>query len=435
MDNPSFIKKHLDLQAGLYWEKPIKLKFSTIVYSKVNEEVFSNFAFTNKILSKTEIQKIDERFANFNRNPSIYFENRKNLSLLEKTLVMQGYKKDFEDSWMFYGRKKVDKKYFGNIKEISSAKDLEIFLKVFESCYQRGDPQNPYGELGKYLEETRTVWLKFASTGRVRYFMAYQASDPVAVSSLTNFDGLGYISGVGSIREVRGEGFGKAATLFSVQESIDQGNKSHYLITEEGHYPNEFYKRIGFKTKFRALSCIKKPAAEILDLVNENDEIIGEVEKDVANQNPKLIHREIGILIFNNKNEVLFQQRSLKKKIGPGLWIISASGHVPKGLSYEQAAHKELQEELGFDTKLIFIKNFLQSRDNERHYVSFYIGKHSGEKIKIQEEEIAQVKFFSKETLEKQFPHDSGIASSSAQAARDFWDGKFGKIISKLRNS
>ena len=87
--------------------------------------------------------------------------------------------------------------------------------------------------------------------------MVYKNNKPVAVSTLTNYDEIGYISNVGSLSEVRGEGFGKAATLFCIQESIKHGNREHCLATEEGAYPNEFYKRIGFVTRFTAVGYTK----------------------------------------------------------------------------------------------------------------------------------------------------------------------------------
>ena len=52
---------------------------------------------------------------------------------------------------------------------------------------------------------------------------------------------------------------------------------------------------------------------ELLDLVNEKDEVIGEVWKSVAHKDPTKIHREVAIVVFNNKSEVLLQQRSFKK--------------------------------------------------------------------------------------------------------------------------
>jgi hypothetical protein len=56
---------------------------------------------------------------------------------------------------------------------------------------------------------------------------------------------------------VRGEGFGKAVSLYAVDQSIKNGNTLHCLATEAGHYPYEFYKRIGFVPKFTAIALTK----------------------------------------------------------------------------------------------------------------------------------------------------------------------------------
>lgn len=86
---------------------------------------------------------------------------------------------------------------------------------------------------------------------------------------------------------------------------------------------------------------------ELLDLVNEKDEVIGEVWKSEAHRDPAKFHREVAIVVFNNKREVLLQQRSFKKSHDPGQWKITAAGHVGKGEKPEDAVKRELEEELG----------------------------------------------------------------------------------------
>lgn len=143
-------------------------------------------------------------------------------------------------------------------------------------------------------------------------------------------------------------------------------------------------------------------ADELLDLVNENDEIIGEVWKSEANQNTKLIHREVAVIIFNDKNEVLLQERSHLKKVLPGLWTVTAAGHVGKGEDLLATAHRELSEELGFDSDLTLIEKTLLKEPNETHFVYWYIGKFpENAKIVLQKEEVENAEFFSQEKLEK----------------------------------
>lgn len=86
--------------------------------------------------------------------------------------------------------------------------------------------------------------------------MVYKDSRPVAFSALTNYESIGYISNAGSLKEVRGQGFGKLATLYCIDQSKKRGNTEHCLATEEGTYANKFYKRLGFKTLFTAVGYV-----------------------------------------------------------------------------------------------------------------------------------------------------------------------------------
>lgn len=159
---------------------------------------------------------------------------------------------------MFYERKARNLLRFADVKAVKAQTDLKVFLETFDQCYRKGDPQNPYGELGSYLKVAEKAWKKYKDTDRLLYFVAYKGKKPVAVASLTSHAGLGYISNVGSLKSVRGEGYGKLATLYCVYKSQQIGNKVHCLATEEGTYPNEFYKRIGFRTRFTGDLFVKK---------------------------------------------------------------------------------------------------------------------------------------------------------------------------------
>ena len=86
-------------------------------------------------------------------------------------------------------------------------------------------------------------------------------------------------------------------------------------------------------------------AEELLPIVNEKDEVIG-TEKRAIIHAKKLLHRAVHILIFNTRNQVYIQQRSLQKDSAPGKWDSSASGHVDPGEDYLGAAQRELEEEL-----------------------------------------------------------------------------------------
>ncbi len=161
---------------------------------------------------------------------------------------------------------------------------------------------------------------------------------------------------------------------------------------------------------------------ELLDLVDENDTIIGEVLRGEANSNPKLLHREIGVLLYCKNRKILFQKRSIKKKTDPGLWIISTAGHVPKGMGPKEAAIVEVYEELGIKADLRFVEKYLFTYPNESHFAYFYTGEISPDStFKIDYDEASEVRFLSNSEVEDMILKGEQFEKHSLDSARKFW--------------
>jgi 8-oxo-dGTP pyrophosphatase MutT (NUDIX family) len=86
--------------------------------------------------------------------------------------------------------------------------------------------------------------------------------------------------------------------------------------------------------------------AELLDIVNENDEVIGQVERDDTKKGDH-IFRMVFIGFYTPDKRIILQRRSMAKKIHPGQLTATVSGHVESGSSYFKAAVKEAYEESG----------------------------------------------------------------------------------------
>ncbi len=85
---------------------------------------------------------------------------------------------------------------------------------------------------------------------------------------------------------------------------------------------------------------------DIFDVVNDRDEVIGQEKRSLVHKKG-LKHRAVHILIFNSSGELFLQKRSMSKDVSPGCWDSSCCGHVDSGETYEAAAVRELDEELG----------------------------------------------------------------------------------------
>lgn len=86
--------------------------------------------------------------------------------------------------------------------------------------------------------------------------------------------------------------------------------------------------------------------AEYLDVVDTRDKVIGQESRKSIHRN-HLIHRGVHVLVVNTRGEILIQLRSTHLGTYPGYLDASAGGHVQSGETYNQAAGRELLEELG----------------------------------------------------------------------------------------
>ncbi|MES2513576.1 MAG: isopentenyl-diphosphate Delta-isomerase [Bacteroidota bacterium] len=99
-------------------------------------------------------------------------------------------------------------------------------------------------------------------------------------------------------------------------------------------------------------------------LVDELDNDIGVMEKLEAHQKG-LLHRAFSIFIFNDKNELLLQQRALSKYHSAGLWTNTCCSHPRPHETVKDAAHRRLYEEMGLSCELQITTNFIYKTDFE----------------------------------------------------------------------
>jgi len=81
--------------------------------------------------------------------------------------------------------------------------------------------------------------------------------------------------------------------------------------------------------------------------VDEDNNAIGTARKLPAHDGETRRHRAFSVFLFNDKGELLLQQRALTKKTWPGVWSNSCCGHVMLHESTESAARRRLKYELG----------------------------------------------------------------------------------------
>lgn len=113
-------------------------------------------------------------------------------------------------------------------------------------------------------------------------------------------------------------------------------------------------------------------------------------------------HLVVHVLIINEKNELLVQQRQPFKKGWPNMWDITVGGSAIAGETSQQAAERETLEEIGLKVDFskvrpVFTENFPNGFDDY-----YFIKKEVDlSALTLQEEEVKAVKWVNKEEIEK----------------------------------
>ncbi len=137
-------------------------------------------------------------------------------------------------------------------------------------------------------------------------------------------------------------------------------------------------------------------------LVDEQDNPIGLMEKIEAHEKA-LLHRAFSVFVFNDKNELMLQQRAAEKYHSPLLWTNTCCSHQRDGETNIEAGKRRLQEEMGFSCELEEVFSFIYKApfDNgltEHEYDHVMIGRFNDEPI-INPEEVASYKWMPLEAV------------------------------------
>ena len=147
---------------------------------------------------------------------------------------------------------------------------------------------------------------------------------------------------------------------------------------------------------------INEKKNEFWDIYNKDREMTGKIHRRGESMEKGEYHMAVHVCIFNNRKQLLIQQRQPFKKGWPNMWDLSVGGSALAGDSSSAAAERETFEELGLkidlaDTRPNFTVNFPEGFDD------YYIIEQDIDinKLKLQEEEVKQVRWADKEEVLK----------------------------------
>lgn len=138
--------------------------------------------------------------------------------------------------------------------------------------------------------------------------------------------------------------------------------------------------------------------AEELILVDEHDNETGFLSKAECHDGDGVLHRAFSVFLFNERGELLLQQRSPAKRLWGGYWSNSCCSHPRRGETMAIATRRRLQDELNVDAELEFIYKFVYQADfgeagAEHELCHVFLGRCSD--VQPNESEISATRFVS----------------------------------------
>lgn len=139
-------------------------------------------------------------------------------------------------------------------------------------------------------------------------------------------------------------------------------------------------------------------------IIDKKDRPLGTLEKLTAHKT-KNLHRAFSVFIFNDKKELLLQQRSRKKLLWPMYWSNTCCSHPGLGEDYKIAARRRLEEEFGFTCSLYEVGRFqyqakYKNIGYEYETCAVFTGRYDG-RIKPDKDEINGYKWMEFSAVKK----------------------------------
>jgi isopentenyl-diphosphate delta-isomerase len=138
-------------------------------------------------------------------------------------------------------------------------------------------------------------------------------------------------------------------------------------------------------------------------IVDEQDNEIGVVPRS---KHDKYVYRVSALWVTNSQGQFLVAQRAFTKKHHPGKWAPAVAGTIEAGETYLSNIIKEAQEEIGIDIteRDLIVGPKTNTLDKKyRHFTQwfFYTTDASIESFTIAPDEVADIRWFTKQDIEK----------------------------------
>lgn len=269
MNNIELLKKlnkfYIYANEGLYIDKIIKKDNYKIVYSKYVKDYDSNHVIdiNDECIFKNIENDVKEEMKKIDRKPCYIITPLSNIYRNRSTIFNNNrYDEICNEVWQIYdGFENIDKiasKCISNVI-LEKTNDMKKIAEITYKAFCTNDPSDPYGKmdigyLDLYQNYNRECEKKYK-----REFYLIKVDEKIVGAVVSVFDEEIFgIYGLAIMKEYRGKGIGTEAIKQQLKICKEKNKKIAFLQTEEGFYPANLYRKIGFKDVCNVFYYVEK---------------------------------------------------------------------------------------------------------------------------------------------------------------------------------
>lgn len=266
--NKDLLKKletfYINANKGLYIDEIIERDNYVLGFSKYVNDADSNFA--TKINADTNNIEIieNELVEEFNiRNKELCYIISPLSSLynnIDSIFDEKKYDMINNEVWQIY-ENLTDFKEYNNSSNITIeiCEDMDLIANISFEAFNTGDSEDPYGEFDKGYIELYKNYNKNNETKYKKEFYIIKEKNEIVGCTVGTYDEEIYgIYGLAIIKKYRGKGIGTKAIKQQLKRAYELNKRMVFLQTEDGYYPAELYRKIGFKDVCNVYYYLKK---------------------------------------------------------------------------------------------------------------------------------------------------------------------------------
>ncbi|MGN1298426.1 MAG: GNAT family N-acetyltransferase [Candidatus Scatovivens sp.] len=269
MDKRKLLEKlnefYIYANEGLYIDKVIKKDFYTMAYSKYVKDYDCNYVTDIKFNGnfrniendvKLEMKKVNRKpcyiitpISNIYNDRDLFFDKNR-------------YEEVSNEVWQIYDDfqnvEKIDSKTPFEVK-LEKTNDMKKLAEITYKAFSTGDESDPYGDFDKgYLDLYRNYNKENKSKYTREFYFVKVNSEIIGCTVNVYDDEIFGIYGIAIMKEYRGKGIGTEVIKQQLQTCKEKNKKLAFLQTEEGFYPANLYRKIGFKDVCNVFYYVEK---------------------------------------------------------------------------------------------------------------------------------------------------------------------------------